>query len=387
MYTKKRILALTGIRSDYDLMSGLYQKITEDSELELGLIVSGAHLSETYGYTVKEIEKDGIPIIAKIESLLDSNSRAARLKSASIAMQNAISAMEAYNPDLIIYAGDREDVMIGALMGAYLGIPTLHFFGGDHTTDGHVDNPVRHATSKLSSIHFVVHNQHKDRLLKMGEKAERIFVIGSPALDKFHLTPKINKAAIKEVFERPEWDNYCLLIFHPILGYEKFAGDYFDNILNTLIELNINAFVSYPNIDSGNKTIIQIIEKHKDNDRFIFYKNLDRDLFINIMRNADFMIGNSSAGIYEAPIIPLGVVNVGVRQQSRINAGNVIFVEQDRVSIKRGIRHVLSEEFQKQLKRVESIYGDGQSSVKALKLIKEIDFDKYRFKTEDPLNE
>lgn len=382
-----KILAFTGIRSDYDLMSDLYKKINNDKDLELGLIVSGAHLSETYGYSVKYIEEDNLPIIARIESLIDSNSRSSRLKSAAILLQNCLSSVTNFNPDVIIYAGDREDVIVGALVGAYLAIPTIHFFGGDHTIDRHVDNPVRHATSKLSSLHFVAHEKHRDRLIKMGESSERIFVIGSPALDKFKLTPHIEKKFILDKFQRPHWTNYSLLIFHPILGQEELAGHHFENILNSLIQLKINAFVSYPNVDSGNKNIIKTIEKYINNPQFVFYKNLERDLFINLMRNADFMIGNSSAGIYEAPVIPLAAVNVGDRQKGRITAGNVVFVEQDIDSIISGIKTVQSLEFQQKLNKVKSIYGDGESSTRALNLIKEIDFDKYRYKTEDVLYE
>ncbi|MDZ5035427.1 UDP-N-acetylglucosamine 2-epimerase, partial [Clostridium perfringens] len=126
------------------------------------------HLSDSYGYTVDNIEKDGIPIIAKIETLIDSSSKSARVKSLSILLQDCIHSVTMYNPDLIIYAGDREDVIVAGIIGSYLRIPTVHFFGGDHASDGNVDNSIRHATSKLSSLHFVSNNKAKSRLIKMG---------------------------------------------------------------------------------------------------------------------------------------------------------------------------------------------------------------------------
>jgi len=140
-------------------------------------------------------------------------------------------------------------------------------------------------------------------------------------------------------------------------------------------------------VDAGNKQIIEIIEKNRDNQQFVFYKNLERTLFVNIMRHALFMLGNSSAGLYEAPSIPLGAVNVGKRQKGRINAGNVLFVEEDVASIRNGITQVLSQEFQARLKKVKPIFGDGYSSDAALTLIKNLDLKSFLFKTEDPLYE
>ena len=173
----KKIVAFTAIRSEYDLLSSLYKLLNNDENIDLRLIVSGAHLSKTYGYSVKDIEADGLNILAKIETLLDSDTRASRIKSASILLQSSIDVIANYNPELIIFAGDREEVMVASLIGGYLEIPTIHFFGGDHVEDSHVDNPVRHAASKLSSVHFVSTLEHKKRLIAMGEKEKRIFNI------------------------------------------------------------------------------------------------------------------------------------------------------------------------------------------------------------------
>lgn len=381
----KRVLAFTGIRSDYDLMSGLYQKMARDAGMDIGLIVAGTHLSPTYGYSVQNVEKDGIPIIARIETLLDSNSAAARLKSAAILLQDCLHTVCDYGPDLIVYAGDREEVIVGGLIGAYLKIPTVHFFGGDHAADGNVDNLVRHATSKLSSVHFVSHHTHKDRLIKMGEEADRIFVIGSPALDKFISCRWMDKKQLLKHMGQENWEEYALLIFHPILGYEARAGDYFKQILAALRAEKINAFISYPNCDAGNKDIIEIIQDISDDSQFSFYKNLERETFINLMRHASFMIGNSSVGLVEAPMIPLGAINVGMRQLGRLAADNVIFVDQDVDSIKQAIGQVLSSRFSTMLKKLKPLYGDGHSVERALALLSSLDLRKFVDKIEDPL--
>jgi GDP/UDP-N,N'-diacetylbacillosamine 2-epimerase (hydrolysing) len=382
---KRQVLAFTGIRSDYDLLSTLFEKIHTDPAMRLGLIVSGAHLSSTYGDTVRFIEEDHLPILAKIESLLDADTPSSRLKSAAILMQSCLHTVTAYHPDVIVYAGDREDAMVGALVGAYLKIPTVHFFGGDHATDGNVDNPVRHAVSKLSSVHFVSHASHQLRLKRMGEPSRRIFNIGNPAIDRLIHAPKIDRRNLLSQLGRPRWNDYALVIFHPILGHEEKAGSVFETILGTLKKSSIPAFVSYPNTDAGNKAIIRVIQEYTGDPGLCFYRNLPRTLFVNLMRHAAFMIGNSSAGLMEAPAIPLGAVNVGPRQTGRLAAKNVVFCGETAKEIGEAVRHVLGEDFQRKMKHMASPYGKGDSSLKAYRLLKRLNFKNYLFKTEDPL--
>ena len=382
----KKILAITGIRSDYDLLSSLFRLLDNDKEIEFKLLIGGAHLSSSYGLSVKQIEKDGFDILLRVESLIDSNSNQSRLKSASIFLQNSIDIVSQYNPDLILYAGDREEVIIGGLLGGYLEIPTIHFFAGDHAKDGHVDNPIRHAASKLSTAQFVTLQQHKQRLLKMGENEERIKVIGSIALDRFVGKAPMNKNEIREFFNvEKEFEDFGLVIYHPLAEEKDQCHKYFEDILKSLKENNINAFVSNPNTDPGNRNIIKIAEKYKDDSNFKFYKNLDRKVFLSIFKNSMILTGNSSAGILEAPSIPIPVVNVGMRQRGRIANDNIIFCESDYDSINRAIKKALSSEFLSIVKKVKNIYGDGKSAQRAYELIKKMDFRKMLYKKEDAL--
>ena len=388
MSSKKRILAFSSIRSDYDLMSSLYGKLREDSEIEFKILVSGAHLSESYGTSGRYIRQDRMPVLDLIETLIDSDSPSSRIKTASILLQNAIHSIERFSPDLMILAGDREDMMAGALIGSYMKIPTAHFFGGDHTSDGNVDNPVRYAISKLASVHFVIHAEHKKRLMRIGENEKRIFVVGNPAVDKFVNEKFIPKKKLLGIIGENRIkvdDNYAVLIFHPLLGFEQFAGDYFEQILQTLAQSDIKAFVSTPNTDAGNKKIIAVIKRYSNSDRFVFYHNLRRTEFINMLRHATFMIGNSSSGILESSSIPLGVINVGLRQKDRLAAENVIFIDHDVLQIEEAIKKMFSEKFMKKLKQVKNPYGDGRSVDKIHELLKKINFKDYLYKTEDPL--
>ncbi|MBW6410609.1 UDP-N-acetylglucosamine 2-epimerase [Clostridium weizhouense] len=377
----KKILAITGIRSDYDLMSNLFKKINSDDYFELNLLVCGAHLSQTYGNTVKLIEKDGFKILIKIESLIDSDSKSSRLKTTSIILQNSIDIVNQYNPDLIIYAGDREEVLIGSMLGTFLKIPTAHFFGGDFTANGLVDNQIRNAASKMSSIHFVSTEEHKKRLVSIGEPEYRIFQIGSPALDKFKIEPIKDMSIIYKNLNIQPFDSYALVIYHPLGKNDDIT---FKNILKSIKEKKLKAFVSYPNTDAGNKDIINIINEYKDDTDFYFYRNLDRNTFINIYRNASFQIGNSSAGIVESASVGIPVINIGVRQQGRTINENVILVEDNFNDIKNSIDIVLDKNFIDKCKTIKNIYGDANSSEKAFKLLKNLNYKDFLLKLEDP---
>ncbi len=382
----KKILALTMIRSDYDLMSPLYRLLDDDNDLNLQLLVGGAHLSETFGYTVKQIEDDGFKILARVESLLDSNSKSSRIKSFSILLQNSIDTIAAFDPDLIVYVGDREDVMLGAMVGGYLEIPTLHFFGGDHVNDGHIDNPVRHAASKLSTAHFVTLEEHKNRLIAMGESTNRIFVTGNISLDKFVTFKPYSIEEIKKQFEiKNGFDAFAIMIFHPTLQDNDKPEIIFENILKTLKLRGINTFVSYPNVDPGNYEIRKVIEKYSQDSNFVFYKNLNRDMFLSIYKQSDFMLGNSSSGVCEAASIPIPALNIGTRQTGRYAEENVIFIDSSLANINDGIDKVSNCDFQRKIKDMKNPYGEGNSATQAYEIIKNRDFKSMLLKTEDAL--
>jgi UDP-hydrolysing UDP-N-acetyl-D-glucosamine 2-epimerase len=382
-----KILGITTIRSDFDLMSLLYQQLDSCPEIEFKILVSGAHLSHTYANGSNSLNRSNLSILANIESLLDSNSSSSRLKSASIMLLSCIDVVSNYSPNLIIYSGDREDTMVGALLGSYLQVPTLHFYGGDHVSDGHVDNPIRHAVSKLSSIHFVTLESHKRRLIQMGENEARISVIGSPSLDRFRLHKKIAKTQVLKKYSIPDhYRDYALVIFHPHDIEMKYSAQIMENIFEALIKLKEFVIVGYPNSDPGSRGVIDVIEKYKGMNNIHAYTNLSNEDFLDIMMNAKIQIGNSSSGILEAASIPIPVVNVGIRQAGREQSGNVIYSTTSKKEIFKMIKHALSTDNLERVSKVQNIYGDGYSSEKAFKLIRAIQFNNYLYKTEDPLH-
>jgi len=380
-----KILALTSIRSEYDLLSSLYKLLNEDNDIEFKVLVSGAHLSSEHGYTKQYIENDGFEVLLEIETLINGDSRKSKLKTASIFLQNSIDIVSQFNPDLILYAGDREDVIMGGLLGTYLHIPTIHFYGGDHEAGGHEDTVVRHATSKLSTYHFVSNEEHANRLMKMGEVQPRIYNVGSISLDRFTQYDAFSIETITYKLKLPNIDKIALLIYHPSPSAEDDDSYVFENILKSLEDENIFAFVSYPNTDSNSSKIIKIIEKYQQNNMFYFFKNLERELFLSIFKRSQFIIGNSSAGIYEAASVPIPAINVGKRQKDRMSGKNVKFCATSIEDIRETIQKVTSLEFLNSIQKMINPYGDGKSAARAYKLIKSIELKKLLQKIEDPL--
>ena len=382
----KKILAFSSIRSDYDLMSPLYRLLDGDKDIDFRMIVSGAHLSCNFGYSVEQIRKDQFNILLEVETLLNSDTTLSRIKSASILLQNSLETVAKFAPDLIIFAGDREDALIYAMIGGYLGIPTIHVFAGDHVQDGYIDNPVRHAASKLATVHFVTMEEHKKRLICMGEDPKRVFVIGNPSLDKFVSFKPLSKGDIRQFFKiKNNFNDFALMIFHPITKEIDRADEYFENILKNLENKKINTFVSYPNVDPGNQKLLKIIDKYSQNSNFIFYKNLDREIFMSIYKHSKFIIGNSSSGICEAASLKIPAINVGLRQTGRYADRNVIFCGTDFGSIDNSLNKALSKDFLETLKDLSNSYGDGKSSIMAYEIIKTLDIKSMIEKTEDPL--
>lgn len=384
-----KVLAITYSRSEYDLLSYLYKYLSKDPCIDFRIIIGGAHLSPQYGLSINQVLADGHTVLAKFETLIDSDSDVGRIKSAAIFMIGAIESISEFSPDLLIYAGDREEVMIGAIIAGYLKIPSMHFFAGDHDRDGLIDNPIRHAASVLSAYQVVSMEEHKERLIAMGLNSERISVIGSCALDKFRkeslLTRKqiVKRIAGKSIFERP----YALVIHHSLMGKEDKSIDELSNIIEVLTQKKIPIVINSPNIDPGSKKLLKLIHNNQNGENLLFINNLPRNEFVNIYRQAVLQIGNSSSGICEAASIPLPVVNVGHRMVGRKAMSNVIFCNSDKKAIAEAIDSALSKDFyNNNVRGIKNIYGDGYASERAYELIKSLNTNNFEaFRVEDPL--
>lgn len=374
----RKILAVTGARSEYDILSPILEKLNSDEEFELQVLVTGAHLSENYGKTISFIEKDGYTIADRIYNLIDTNEKIGRVISLGNQIPAFAQSFNRFAPDIILVVGDREEAISVTLTAAYMDIPVAHIAGGDIAKDGNIDNSVRYAASKFAHIHFTILEQHKQTLLKLGEDEWRIFNVGNPALDKFISTPVLTKEQVSSNLNHDvQSDPYLVLIQHPIITEVESAGKHIRETLDAIVESGYNCLINYPNSDAGNHEIIEAYHEYASKYKNLFlFKNLDRLTYINVLRNAVCLLGNSSSGIIEAPSIGLPVVNIGSRQRGRYHADNVIFVDNDKSQILDAIKKSVDDQHYRSLvKKIINPYGEGDSSAKIVEVLRTINLD------------
>lgn len=376
---KRKILFVTGARSEYDIMQPVLELLNKSEDIELKLIVTGAHLSEMFGKTVKNIENDGYVIADRIYNLVSTEDKIGRVVGIGTQVTGLAHAFAREQPDIIVVVGDREEAISVSMTGAYLSIPVAHLAGGDVANDGNIDNSVRYATSKFAHIHFTFLEQHAQVLRWMGEDEFRIFNTGNPALDKFIQCPVIpvNEIVPLKAFGIND-EPYVVMIQHPIITEAAAAGEQIIETLEAVLLLGLKCFINYPNSDAGNFAIIEAINNYakKYPETFYLFKNLDRVNYINLLRNASCLIGNSSSGILEAPSIGLPVVNIGSRQRERFSAGNVIYTDYNRTEIADAIRKsVFDDAYRLSVKEIINPYGVGDSAQKISDVLKSIVID------------
>lgn len=368
---KRKILGITGIRSEYDIMSSVFRAIQEHPSLDLGLVVTGAHLSQAYGCTVEQIRRDRFPIVEEIESLINGDGLASRVKGLAIQMQGLVQTVVRERPDMLIVLGDREEAMTTALVGAYLNIAVAHIAGGDRVV-GNVDDQVRHAVTKLSHLHFVTNKESYDRIIRLGEQPFRVHDTGNPGLDRLVQEPDLTAAELtaRLGFEILDAEPMLLVIQHVISTESDQAYQQMKATLEAVKELGIKTVLSYPNSDAGGQQLIRAIREYEALSFLYTAKNIPRPEFVNLMRRAGCLLGNSSAGILEAPLLHLPVVNVGNRQKGRLHAENVQFVPHHVAAIKAAVTKALFDrEYRYQVQQCTNPYGDGNSSGKIAEIL------------------
>lgn len=308
---KKKIIFLTGTRADFGKLKSLIEITCNLPEFEIHIFVTGMHLLEEYGYTILEIEKCGYQNIHSFNNHTDE-------KTMDLSLAKTIEGFSSFvkkiDPDLIVVHGDRVEALAGAIVGALNNKLVSHIEGGE--ISGTIDELIRHAVSKMSHIHFVSNQKAKDRLVQMGEVPESVYVIGSPDVDLMlsEKLPSLEK--VKEYYEIG-FESYGLAMFHPVTTeYQNMEG-YAKSFVEALIESNREYVVIFPNNDLGSNLIIREYEKLKRNSNFRVFPSIRFEYFLTLLKNAQFMVGNSSAGIREAPYYGIPVVNIGTRQKNR----------------------------------------------------------------------
>jgi len=360
---KRKIVFLTGTRADFGKLKSLMSRIQGDDEFELNIFVTGMHMLSKYGYTCIEVEKAGFRNLYKFINQNASDSMDNILSKTISGLSDYVKEIK---PDLLIVHGDRVEALAGAAIGALNNLLVGHIEGGE--VSGTVDELIRHAVSKLSHIHFVSNEEAKGRLVQLGEKSESIHVIGSPDVDVMNSSnlPSIDEVRKHYAFN---FEQYGILMFHPVTTELEDMPRQIDTLVEQVLESNQNYVVIYPNNDIGTDIILSKYRELEGVERIRLYPSMRFECFLTLLKNADFIIGNSSVGVREAPHFGVPTINVGTRQNNRATCETILNVPVDASAIRQAFAEVKGRE-----RQPHTLFGNGGSDEQFYRIVKEPSF-------------
>ncbi len=368
---KRKIAVVTSSRAEYGHLYWLLRDLANDTDLDPKLLVMGAHLSPEFGTTVHEIRQDGFAIDAEIECLLSSDSDVGMAKTIGLATLGCADALARIRPDILLLIADRYEMLAPASVALALRIPIAHIEGGE-VSQGAIDDAVRNALTKLSHIHFACTKKARQRVIAIGEEEWRVHFTGSPGLDALKRRPLMPRKELEEklgcnLAERP-----VVVAYHPVTLLEDTTAE-FEHLLAALNCFSHPFIFVYPNADAGGRSLVarsrEFAEARGNSRVFI---NLDHHTFLSLLTQAAAMVGNSSSGIMESTSLDLPAVNIGIRQQGREHAENILDASADEEDIAAKMRIALSPEFREQVRGMANPYGDGCASQRILKVLKKV---------------
>ncbi|NVO08514.1 MAG: UDP-N-acetylglucosamine 2-epimerase (hydrolyzing) [Bacteroidales bacterium] len=368
----RKVFIVIERRADYSRYKPILQKLKQDPFFEIYLVVTGICLLETHGKDVNYIKQDGFKIDAEIP-MFDANGEdtgAEMVRSMSRVMTGLVNELEKAKPDIVLSGFDIGGNFAVTVAAAHMNIPIAHIQGGEVT--GSIDESIRHAMSKFAHIHFPATELSKQRLIRMGEHPDSIYVVGCPSIDVLVNTPVLPREKVEEYLKVDLSKPTLLMIQHPVTTEWMNSFDQIKETIEAIKESKVQCIVLLPNNDAGYSKIIEFI---KSND-VKWFPSLPTDIFINLYRNVSALIGNSSSGIHETPTLKIPTINIGTRQQGRERAGNVIDVPNNKTKIVEAIKKaVFDEDFRKYVRSLENPYGNGTSAEQIVKILKTVPLD------------
>lgn len=366
--SRRTICVVTGSRAEYGLLFWLLKEIQEDIGLNLKLMATGSHLSPEYGYTFKEIEKDGFTIDTRVEMLVSSNTSTGTAKSVGLGIIGFADAYAALKPDLITVVGDRFEILAAVSAALVMRIPVAHIHGGE-TTEGAFDEGIRHAVTKMSHLHFAATAEYRDRIIQMGEDPDHVFNVGGLGIDNIKKLPLMAKDELEKSIGFKFGKKNILVTFHPVTLDEDNIGKQFASLLDVIHEIpELHVLFTHPNADTGSFEIRSMIDEfvYRNQERCVAFASLGQLRYLSALQFIDAVVGNSSSGILEAPSFRIGTINIGDRQKGRIRPRSVIDCGSSFSEIQRAFEILFSPDFKLALKDLKNPYGDGGAS-KAIK--------------------
>jgi GDP/UDP-N,N'-diacetylbacillosamine 2-epimerase (hydrolysing) len=372
----RTVCVVTGTRADYGLLRWVMEGIRQSPDLHLQVIATGMHLSPEFGLTYREIEKDGFAIDRKVEMLLSSDTPAGVTKSMGLGLMGFGEAIEQLKPDLMLVLGDRFEIFAAAAAAMVARVPLAHLHGGE-TTEGAIDEAIRHSITKMSHLHFVAAEEYRRRVVQLGEAPERVFLVGGLGIDNIKRLDLLDRAALEASLDFKLGPKNLLVTFHPVTLEKSTAGAQMTELLAALDALeDTHLIFTMPNADTDGRILIAMIEQFvATHPNARVYTSLGQMRYLSCISQVDGVVGNSSSGLIEVPSFRKGTVNIGDRQRGRLKAGSVIDCAPDRQSIADALRTLYSAEFQSGLAMVRNPYGEGGASDKVVRVLQEYPLD------------
>jgi UDP-hydrolysing UDP-N-acetyl-D-glucosamine 2-epimerase len=358
---RRRIGVVTTSRADYSHLYWPLRELQVHPEIELGVIALGPHLSPEFGTTILEIERDGFPIQGRIECLLSSDSDTGMAKTIGVAILGLADALTAWRPHLLLLIADRYEMLAPAATALALRIPVAHIEGGE-VSQGAIDDQVRNALTKLAHVHFTSTETARRRVIGLGEEPWRVHRAGAPSLDHLCRSKLLDRASLETRLRVRLTAPSLIAAWHPVTILRDTNAEA-DALFAALAQFRGQILFVYPNTDAGSHALIErtraLAATRADTQIFV---NLDAVTYWSLLGQADGMIGNSSSGIMEAASFALPVVNVGIRQQGRERARNVLDAAADARAICTALTRALDPAFRAELRGMANPYGDGTAA-------------------------
>jgi UDP-hydrolysing UDP-N-acetyl-D-glucosamine 2-epimerase len=365
---RRRIAVVTTSRADYSHLYWPLRLLAEDPRVELKLIVLGAHVSPEFGTTIKEIEKDGFAIAARIECLLSSDTDVGMAKTIGMATLSLADTLGEMRPDILLLIADRYEMLAPASVALALRIPIAHIEGGE-ISEGAIDDAVRNALTKMAHLHFTSTFAARERIISMGEEAWRVTRAGAPSLDHLRRSRLLERNALEAQLGLTLHGDSIVIANHPVTLADDTLSEA-EELFAALRTVSGQLLFCYPNSDAGSRQLIERTRTFlKERGKGAVFVNLDAVTYWSLLREAEIFLGNSSSGIMETASFALPTVNIGERQRGRERAANVIDANANRVDILRAIERARTAEFRDALRGMANPYGDGRASEKILEIL------------------
>ena len=368
---KKTIAIVTGTRAEYGLLKPLIKALYEDDKFNMQLLVTGMHLSKKYGNTITEIEADGFPITAKIDSHLEGDSAVSVSNSVAETTLGFAKVLEELNPDLMMVLGDRSEIFAAATAATIKGIPIAHIHGGE-TTEGAYDEAFRHAITKMSHWHFTSTEVYRKRVIQLGENPNRVFNVGAIGVDSIANLKLMTKVEFESSIDFKLNKRNVLITFHPVTLENNTSEAQFNHLLSALDQLEeVTLIFTKPNSDKDGIIISNQIDNYVKNhsDKAVAFISLGQKRYLSALQYMDVVVGNSSSGIIEVPLFKIPTINIGDRQKGRLMPKSVINCLPIEAAITNALHQAFSSEFLKSISNLKSDYGNGTATKQIMSVL------------------